>query len=63
MRSPLLLVALSTTLVTRAPAQGSAPSNDLITAAKLRADLMFLAGDGFRGRLTNTPENDLATEW
>ena len=24
---------------------------------------MFLAGDGFRGRLTNTPENALATEW
>ena len=29
----------------------------------MRADLMFLAGDGFRGRLTNTPENALAVEW
>ncbi len=46
-----------------ASAQGSAPFNDAITAARLRADLMFLAGDGFRGRLTNTPENALATEW
>jgi Zn-dependent M28 family amino/carboxypeptidase len=40
-----------------------APANDAITAAKMRADLEFLAGDGFRGRLTNTPENALALEW
>lgn len=44
-------------------AQGRAPESDLITARKLRADLMFLAGDGFKGRLTNTAENDLALEW
>jgi hypothetical protein len=43
-------------------AQDVAPHNDAITAARLRADLMFLAGDGFRGRLTNTPENALALE-
>src|SRR6185312_1888507 len=43
--------------------QGSAPSNDVITAAKMRADLEFLSGDGFRGRLTDTPENALALEW
>ncbi len=45
-------------------AQGSiAPSDDVITAAKMRADLEFLSGDGFRGRLTDTPENALALEW
>jgi peptidase M28-like protein/PA domain-containing protein len=43
--------------------QEPAPHNDAITAAKLRADLMFLGGDSFRGRLTNTPENNLALEW
>ena len=46
-----------------AKAQGTAPFNEAITADRLRADLMFLAGDGFRGRLTNTPENALALEW
>ena len=40
-----------------------APKNDIITAAKMRADLEFLSGDGFRGRLTDTPENALALEW
>ncbi|MEO6446947.1 MAG: M28 family peptidase [Gemmatimonadaceae bacterium] len=43
--------------------QPTAPHNQSITAPRMRADLMFLAGDGFRGRLTNTPENDLAMEW
>ena len=46
-----------------ATAQGTAPENSSIRADRLRADLMFLAGDGFRGRLTKTPENTLATEW
>lgn len=41
----------------------AAPSNGVITAAKMRADLEFLSGDGFRGRLTDTPENALALEW
>jgi Zn-dependent M28 family amino/carboxypeptidase len=50
-------------LATSALAQDRAPHNDAITAGKLRADLMFLGGDGFRGRLTNTPENNLALEW
>ncbi|MFO0954489.1 MAG: M28 family peptidase [Isosphaeraceae bacterium] len=40
-----------------------APENDSIRRDELRADLMFLAGDAFRGRLTATRENDLATEW
>ena len=56
----MLAVALATQ---SAVAQDRAPHNDAITAAKLRADLMFLGGDGFRGRLTNTPENNLALEW
>ena len=29
----------------------------------MRADLFFLAGDRFRGRLTATPENDLASDF
>ena len=40
-----------------------APFNDSITKDALRADLFFLAGDGFKGRLTDTPENLLATEY
>ena len=43
--------------------EGAAPHADAITAARMRADLFFLAGDGFRGRLTDTPENALALEW
>jgi hypothetical protein len=42
---------------------GRAPSNDVITTSKMRADLAFLSGDLFRGRLTDTPENALALEW
>ena len=44
-------------------AQSAAPFNDSIRVADLRADLFFLAGDGFRGRLVGTPENALAAEW
>ncbi|MBV6520535.1 MAG: hypothetical protein MNPFHGCM_00651 [Gemmatimonadaceae bacterium] len=62
LRKSLVLVLLAV-IARPACGQGSAPAIDLITAAKLRADLTFLAGDGFRGRLTNTPENDLAIEW
>jgi Zn-dependent M28 family amino/carboxypeptidase len=61
MRLRLLALALFAPLV--ALAQPTAPAADAITAAKLRADLMFLAGDGFRGRLTSSPENALAIEW
>src|SRR4051812_15920624 len=42
---------------------GRAPSNDVIAAPKMRADLEFLSGDWFRGRLTDTPENAMALEW
>src|SRR3954471_5203540 len=40
-----------------------APANDSIRQQDLKADLYFLAGDGFRGRLTATPENDLASQF
>jgi Zn-dependent M28 family amino/carboxypeptidase len=62
-RRHALVIPLVIALAVPAAAQERAPHNDAITAPKLRADLMFLAGDGFRGRLTNTPENELATEW
>jgi hypothetical protein len=41
----------------------SAPRNDSIRQQDMKADLFFLAGDGFRGRLTATPENDLASQF
>ena len=44
-------------------AQNRAPAIDSIRREELRADLFFLASDGMRGRLTNTPEYDLAAEW
>ena len=72
MATPLLApLSALTTLAAQPPTTRSAPAApsaaaphaDAITAARLRADLMFLAGDGFRGRLTDTPENALALEW
>ena len=41
----------------------SAPRNDSICQRDMKADLFFLAGDRFRGRLTATLENDLASEF
>jgi hypothetical protein len=46
-----------------AAADGRAPENDSIRRDRLQADLVFLGGDAFRGRLTATPENSLATEF
>jgi hypothetical protein len=43
--------------------RSSAPRNDSICQRDLKADLFFLAGDGFRGRMTATPENDLASQF
>jgi hypothetical protein len=40
-----------------------APFNDSISKDAMRSELFFLAGDGFKGRLTDTPENLLATEY
>ncbi|MGH9159555.1 MAG: M28 family peptidase, partial [Vicinamibacteraceae bacterium] len=53
-------------LVTAAPLaqEGTrAPRHETIRQEDLRADLFFLAGDGFRGRLTDTPENALAASF
>lgn len=57
------ILALADATPCAAQGAGNAPHADAITAARMRADLMFLAGDDFRGRLTDTPENALALEW
>jgi hypothetical protein len=44
-------------------AQTTAPFNDSIRISDLKADLFFLAGDGFQGRLVGTPQNALAAEF
>jgi hypothetical protein len=41
--------------------EGRAPRNESICQRDMKADLFFLSGDRFRGRLTATPENDLAS--
>jgi hypothetical protein len=63
MHKPFVHAAIVTAILPVFAVAQSAPSNDVITAAKMRADLEFLSGDGFRGRLTDTPENALALEW
>ena len=59
----LLLLPLCVALGAAQSAQGTAPFNDSIRVADLKADLFFLAGDGFKGRLVGTPENALAAEF
>ena len=41
--------------------EAAAPRNDSICQRDMKADLFFLSGDRFRGRLTGTPENDMAS--
>jgi hypothetical protein len=55
---PALLLAFATV-----DAQQSAPGIDSIRKSEMKADLVFLASDSMRGRLTDTPENRLAAEW
>jgi len=57
----MALMTITATAFQMAPPK--APFNDTINKDALRADLFFLAGDGFRGRLTDTPENSLALEY
>jgi len=57
--APVLLVATAQPVAAQQPA----PEIESIRKQDLRADLFYLAGDGFRGRLTNTPENQLAAEF
>jgi hypothetical protein len=60
----VLVIALCSTAVVFLHAQGdTVPFNDSIRVADLKADLYFLAGDGFKGRLVGTPENALAAEF
>src|SRR5215472_11671371 len=56
-------IALAVVALAFQMAPKKAPFNDSINKEALRADLFFLAGDGFKGRLTDTPENLLATEY
>jgi len=57
------LLALGLTAAALQMAPQKAPFNDSINKDALKADLFFLAGDGFRGRLTDTPENLLAADY
>jgi hypothetical protein len=61
LRYATMLLLLPALVAAQGPAR--APSNEVITAAKMRADLEFLSGDRLRGRLTDTPENAIALEW
>jgi hypothetical protein len=65
MRRMTAVIAIVFPVMLGAQAGGSAraPSGDVITIPKMRADLEFLAGDALRGRLTDTPENAIALEW
>ncbi len=61
---PILLIPIATLLTAvGAGTEASAPRNDSIRQQDMKADLFFLAGDGFRGRLTSTAENSLASEF
>jgi hypothetical protein len=60
---PAALTLAAALGLTAAPQQEAAPEIDSIRRDELRADLFFLASDGMRGRLTDTPENALAAEW
>jgi hypothetical protein len=62
-----IVLALTTLLALPLEGQSGsnrkAPASDVITIARMKADLEFLAGDALRGRLTDTPENAIALEW
>ena len=59
-RTAVLAIACLTVALS---AQAPAPAIDTIRQADLKADLFFLASDAMKGRLTNTPENLVASEW
>ncbi len=63
MRRSLIPIAAILGLLGPGPGEAGAPRNDSICQRDLKADLFFLSGDRFRGRLTATPENDLACQW
>jgi Zn-dependent M28 family amino/carboxypeptidase len=55
----LVFLVLTAGLIAQAPA----PAIDTIRQVDLKADLFFLASDAMKGRLTNTAENRIASEW
>lgn len=56
------LMTIATTLVALGlgDSPSGAPRSESICQRDIKADLYFLSGDRFRGRMTGTPENDLA---
>ena len=62
MRAPTALL-VSMIAVQTLVAQTAAPAIESIRQADLKADLYFLGSDAMRGRLTNTTENLVASEW
>ena len=59
-----LLISLVTAIAAAGPSdKPSAPCNESIRQQDLKADLFFLAGDAFQGRLTGTAGNNLAAEF
>ncbi len=62
-RSTTLRIGVAGILTLPLLAQNRAPAIDSIRREELRADLFFLASDAMRGRLTDTPEYNLAAEW
>ncbi len=58
------LISIVTMLAALGPgSEPSAPCNESIRQQDLKADLYFLAGDAFQGRLTGTAGNNLAAEF
>jgi hypothetical protein len=57
------VAVLTVVLITPLAAQSVAPAIESIRQDDLKADLYFLGSDAMRGRLTNTPENLVASEW
>ena len=58
------LISIVTVLAALGPgSEPSAPCNESIRQQDLKADLYFLAGDAFQGRLTGTAGNNLAAEF
>lgn len=61
--SAIAALAVSLMVLAFQAAPPKAPFNDSISKDALRAELFYLAGDGFKGRLSDTPENALAAEY
>lgn len=60
-----LMLSLAVTLAARLPAQAAAPAAEprSAAAARLAADLAWLADDARAGRLTGTPQADTVAAW